>query len=223
MRSRQLGILGVVLAMSVTACATPLADQRSINTGNPAVTVSREESDVTKVAPLSKDEETKLDEMQNDSMTEDEVVQKLPQKISQQDAEKMLIKIDQDKVVEQPADDSAVTSEEPATVSSEEPSAYTTQQRWGMRGRPFFRSRFFGHRFFNNRFLFSSLGFPGALSYYPIGANYYPYYLYNNAYYPYYIPYANYNVYPYLTYTGSIYRPYLFSSRRFLFRHRWLR
>ncbi|HEY9899543.1 MAG TPA: hypothetical protein V6D00_10205 [Pantanalinema sp.] len=117
--------------------------------------------------------------------TNDEVLKALPRRISEADAQKMLVNLPADKL------------QGPLAQGNER----STQQRWG-RG---WRGRGFGWG--GRGFGFGGLGW-GGFSYYPYNNFYYPYYLSAGYYYPYSYPYYGSYYYPYYYGYGNYYRPY---------------
>lgn len=202
-------LLGVLLAFSVTGCISPSNPIPQASTPNG--TGHRQVLADTDAQAMDQDEKQKVDEMTKNPVDPEELKQNIPQKISAEDADKMLVKLDSDKIAE--------------TTDQDSDSAYNTQQRrgWGVRHHRFSR---LGRNFFYPNYAYSyyspyySPYYYRPLYYYPYNNYYIPYYFYDNAYYPYYYSYNNSYVYPYFYNTGRYYRPFYYYGNNFWWRHR---
>ncbi|MGE5706861.1 MAG: hypothetical protein ACM3YO_00885 [Bacteroidota bacterium] len=207
-------MLGILLAMSLTACASPATMNVQQETNPPAV--SQPDTDLTK--PVMEDEKAKVEQMEQNPLSQEELQRQLPQRIEEKDAEKMLTRLDSGKIAETP--DSSVSN--PESMSSED-QGYSTQQRRGWRGRVYpYRYSRFGYRNIFHPYYNYSYSYYRPLYYYPVGSYYYPYYYYDGSYYPYYYNYGSSYYYPYYYYTGRYYRPYYYTGRNLWWRSGYL-
>lgn len=123
------------------------------------------------------------------ALSVDEIRKKLPSRLSQNEAAKILVKLDLNQV--------------------EVDATFDTQQ-WGRGyGRGYFHRGFYGGYGYRSRFF--SPGVFGSLGFYPYSSYYFPYYYSAGYYYPYTYSYANALCSPYLYGYGARFWPYTFA------------